>query len=279
MQLPPDATGTVATTTTSHYRNDEYRPYLPKQDPYLVNRLVGFHEYSQALQLLDALYQSATSAELDVIDEIVKAEPEFTVYTNLSRRVDLGRTTLVEKPERAGDDFARRGIRWVTALARVELAAMLAGYTEHPQPCAAMAGPGYDVEQYRELIVDGAKMHFWSWTNDPGVEGIFRQFQPGSRTLAYLRRLNVANAFVLAAAMAGGFAPNSPQTIELFGYGERLGKARAVIRGQIETYLATVSSNSRSFTGSTSQVELLEMCRSGACRQFSSSANPPPKTP
>lgn len=268
MQLPPDATGTVARTTSTTYRNDEYRPYLPKQDPYQINRLVGFHEYSQALEILDALVRMASPEELAVIDDLVKSEAEFTVYTNLARRLDQGRSALAEAPQQAGDDFARRGIRWVTALARVELAAMIAGYTEHPQPFAAVAGTGYDAVEYRALIIDGAKMHFWSLNSDPAMEPLFRNFQPNSKTLAYVRRLNVANSFVLAAALAGGFQPNSPQFAEWFQYNQHLSKARAALHAQIEIFLATVSSRQKSVANSSKQVDLLEMCRSGACRKF-----------
>lgn len=270
-------TGTVARDTTTTYRQDEFRPYLPKEDPYQVNRLVGFYEYSQALQHLDGLARSATATELDAIDTIVKSEPEFTVFTNLARRLEQGRSTLFEQPEQAGDDFSRRGIRWVTALARVELGAMLAGYTEHPNPFAAVAGAGYDAAEFRELILDGAKMHYWSLSGDAEMKRVFDRFAPDSRTLAYIRRLNVGNAFVSAAGVVGNFGLDTPQAAELTKYHRSIGDYRAGLQAQIAIYLTAVQRQTSSRTSGPGTPRVLEMCQRGICRQFGDNPNPAPK--
>jgi len=91
--LPPGTTGTaVNTQTTTNTTTTNYaQAYLPKDDPYLINRLVGFLEYSKALEAFDQLAALATSEEMSAIDDIIKSEPEFTVYTNLSRRAEQGR--------------------------------------------------------------------------------------------------------------------------------------------------------------------------------------------
>jgi len=265
--LPSSTTGTVATklTVTNEYATT--RNYLPKQDPYLVYRLVGFTEYTRALQLLDALVYQATKEELVAFDELVKAEPEFTVYTNLSRQLDQGQSRLVIQGQSASDDFARRGLCWVTALARVELGAMLAGFTDHPQPFVAVAGTGYDLQQYQELLLEGAKTHFWSFTRDPHLATLFKSFEPSTMTLAYVRRLNVANAFVAATIVIGGISPDSPAFAELSEYGGQLRAIRQKLQLQIQAYLAqktTFKSGSRGDIKSS----LVELCNSGICRQL-----------
>ena len=55
MSLPPGTTGTVVDTkTTTNTTTTQYaQAYLPKDDPYLINRLVGFLEYSKALEAFD----------------------------------------------------------------------------------------------------------------------------------------------------------------------------------------------------------------------------------
>ena len=106
---------------------------MPSDDPNLIYRLVGYLEYAKALENFDKLAAMAKYEEMNAIDEIIKSEPEFTIYTNLSRALEQGRSSLGEKPNGPSDDFARKGFRWITALARVELGAMLAGFTEHRQ--------------------------------------------------------------------------------------------------------------------------------------------------
>ena len=39
---------------------------------------------------------------------------------------------------------------------------MLAGFTDHPTPFAAVAGKGYDLAEYKEMLINGAKLHFWA---------------------------------------------------------------------------------------------------------------------
>lgn len=267
MQLPSGTTGTVAnaqtTTTTTSYATN----YLPQSDPNRIFRVVGFLEYSKALESLDQLAALATPDELRAIDAIVTSEPEFTIYTNLSRRLEMGRSTLVEQKTGPDDQYIRKGFKWVTALARVELGAMLAGFSEHPQPFAAVAGKGYDLVEYKELLLDGAKMHFWALTNDPAFAEIMRRFTPDGTTLTYLRRLNVATAFVYALAATTAAEMTPPQQQEVTVYAKKLEECRLDIRLDIESYLAQVMV-AKSKTTSKSQNVLLEACRNGVCRQL-----------
>ncbi len=275
MHLPPGTTGTVVettktkstTTTTTSYA----QAYLPKDDPYLINRLVGFLEYSKALQSFDELAALAKYDEMKAIDEIIKSEPEFIIYTNLSRRLELGRSSLAETPRSPGDDFARQGFNWVTALARVEVGAMLAGFTDHPNPFAAVAGKGYDLVEYKEMLLDGAKLHFWALTNDPDFAELTKSFKPNGQTLTYVRRLNVATAFVYAAGGLTELELSPLQKEEVTTYAKNLDDARTSFQGAIQLYLTIVvsqtktKSDSRLVGGTT---EFLEFCKNGVCRPF-----------
>ena len=260
-------TGTVATVQTETKTTNYYSNYLRPSDPNRIYRIVGFLEYSKALEFLDQLAALATPEELEAIDDIVKSEPEFTVYINLARRAEMGRSSLVEQPAGPNDDYARKGFRWVTALARVELGAMLAGFSEQPLPFAAVAGKGYDLAEYKELLLDGAKMHFWALTKDPGFLAIMRQFTPNGTTLAYLRRLNVASAFVYAVAATSGREMNPTQQQEVAVYAKKLEDSRLAIRLDIEDYLTQVMTSSTT-TVTTQKNVLLEACYQGVCKQF-----------
>jgi hypothetical protein len=275
VSLPAGTTGTVVdtkefkntNTTTTQYA----QAYLPKDDPYLINRLVGFLEYSKALESFDELASLAGYDEMTAIDEIIKSEPEFTVYTNLSRRLEKGRSSLAENPNGPNDDFSRKGFRWVTALARVEVGAMLAGFTDHPNPFAAVAGKGYDLVEFKEMLIDGAKLHFWALINDPQFAEVAKTFKPTGQTLTFVRRLNVATAFVYAAGGMTELELNPLQKEEVTTYAKNLDGARKSFQRAIQAYLTIVVSQSN--TKSDRQLlessrEYIEFCNNGACRSF-----------
>jgi hypothetical protein len=239
--------------------------YLPKSDPNRIFRIVGFLEYSMALRYLDKLALNVSEEETDAIDEIIKSEPEFKVYTNLSRRLQLAPSSLTEKPQREKDDYSRHGFKWVTALARVELGGMLGSFTSHPAPFAAVAGKGYDAPEYMELLVDGARTHYWALANDPQFKLVMKKFNPDAKSLTYLRRLNLATAFITAAV---GIAPQQftpVQLAEFQSYLKPINDARKSIRTSIEVYVNTIRSAKST---STSSHSLVEQCYDGVCVQY-----------
>ena len=267
-------TGTVATNTYATVAT----AYLPQEEPYLINRIVGFLEYTKALQNFDELAAQVNQEEMLAIDAIIKSEPEFKTYTNLSRRFEQGRSTLAERGVGPQDDFARQGFRWLTALARVEVGAMLAGFTDHPNPFAAVAGKGYDRAEYKEMLIDGAKFHFWSLTRDPDFVDLLAKFDPDGLTLAYVRRLNVATAFVFAAGGVAGLELTPQQQAEIQTYVKNLRGARDALLLSIQVYLNSIA-GSKAKNFSTDQ-ELVQLCKDGVCRQFGDAAggaanNPP----
>ncbi|MFN0020987.1 MAG: hypothetical protein ACKVP0_22235 [Pirellulaceae bacterium] len=270
MSLPAGTTGTAVdtktttTTTTTNYA----QAYLPKDDPYLINRLVGFLEYTKALEAFDELAALASFDEMKAIDEIIKSEPEFTVYINLARRIEQGRSSLAEKPNGPNDDFSRKGFRWVTALARVEVGAMLAGFTDHPNPFAAVMGKGYDVLEFKEMLIDGAKIHFWALASDPDFAEATKTFKPNGETLTYVRRLNVATAFVYSAGGLTELELSPLQKEEIATYAKNLDGARNSFQAAIQLYLSQVFSQTNTKTNTTNQRAFVEFCNNGACRTF-----------
>ena len=270
MSLPIKSTGTVANTqtTTTTTTNSYAQAYLPKDDPYLINRLVGFLEYTKALEAFDELAALTSFDELNAIDEIIKSEPEFTIYTNLSRRIEQGRSSLAEKPRGPNDVFARQGCRWVTALARVELGAMLAGFTDHPNPFAAVVGTGYDIVEFKEMLIDGAKLHFWALANDPDFSEATKTFKPNGETLTYVRRLNVATAFVYSAGGLTELELNPLQKEEVATYAKNLDDARSSFQAAIQLYLSQVLTKTNTTSNTTNNSRFVEFCNNGVCRPF-----------
>lgn len=205
------------------------------------------------------------------MDQIIQSEPEFTIFTNLARRVEQGRSSLTEQPRAHDDDFSRQGFRWVTALARVELGAMLAGFSEHPTPFAAVAGTGYDLAEFKELLIDGAKLHYWALTNDEDFSRLMKNFKPSAEMLTYVRRLNVATAFVDAARGLTSLDLSAVQQEEVKTYRKQLDEARAGLKLSIALYLESVLTSNQAGTP-THDSKLVEICNSGVCRQFGAAA-------
>jgi hypothetical protein len=193
----------------------------------MVLRLVGFTEYGRALNLLHPLAEQASPEEREVIDRIVATRDEITVHTNHSRRVESAPSTLSEPPAAPGT-FAKRGLDWVTALARVELGAMAAGFTDADEPFEAVPPGRSDVQSYAEVLLDSTRMHFFALRNDPVAQYYWsqrdNQVTLGQRSspsvneqqaIAYARRVMIADEFVQASAKLGAGRLTPPQAAEL----------------------------------------------------------------
>ena len=242
---------------------------MPKSNPNLAYRVVGYTEYANALQHLDKLASIASEEEFEAIDQIVTSEPEFKIYTNLARKMQPPDTTLIESPDSEDDDYSRHGFRWVTALARVELAAIIAGFKQHRAPFHFVAGTGYDIDEYRELIQDGARTHYWGLKSDPIFAKLRRRFQANPLTLTYLRRMNIATAFLRASGdVSAGKDYSAQQLGEVQHYLKTLQGIRERLKVSITLYLADVTSRSRTDRSRSSEKKLLQMCNEGICREF-----------
>jgi hypothetical protein len=171
--------------------------WAPPQDPRLIYRIVGFIEYGKALELLDLFQREATPEELEIAEEIVRDQDQFIIFTNLSRHIE-GATVLSERPGEEGDDFSRHGLAWVMALARVELGAMLAGFSSHAKPFQAIRPTEYETEEYRELLTDGMRTQYWSLKTDPVIQNYHQTGIPENHVITYGRRVSVARHFLQA---------------------------------------------------------------------------------
>lgn len=267
MDLPIEA-GTAATVNTQAVtqtttQTDTIRVQLTPANQNRIQRIVGYLEYSQALEKLTQLTSLCSLEELGVIDEIIASEPEFTVYTNLSRRIAPNKTLLLEQPLHDGDTFARQGLRWMIGLAQTELAAMLVGFADHSTPFRAVAGPAPHSSEFKELLIDGARMHVRSLLRDDDFKRHLKRGSVNAYTLTCVRRLNLAGAFLGAAMDEIQTEINEPQREELKGYAQFLVVARESLRARIQERLDTPTVRSKDETQ-----ELLEVCVQSVCQRY-----------
>jgi hypothetical protein len=200
----------------------------------MVARLVGFWEYMLALKHSDELVKQSTAEELELYDKLVRDRNEFAVYTNLSRKEDRGIGSSLIADTEPGDTSERRGLAWVTALARVELGAMLAAFTDISTPFEVYPSTPFDRDAYQDLILDGARSHYWALNNDSRFRKVVRG-TPDKEMLAYLRRLGMTRKMVSAAASAGDYT--APQYQELKTWHQQLETFEAELALKIKTYL------------------------------------------
>ena len=186
---------------------------VPPQDPRLIYRIVGLTEYSQAVQLLDQFVAEASIGEFEVAEEIIRSQDAFRIDTNLSRKIE-GPSTLSEQSPNPRDDFSRHGLEWMLALARVELGAMLAGFTSHAEPFLSLAPTTYKQERvktvpfgtaaYGELLMDGLRAHYWSIVREDLISNFYKTGVPENHLLTQSRRAIVGRQFVRAVLQFGG---------------------------------------------------------------------------
>ncbi len=243
-----ESVGSTTKTIRSTVKNN-----LTPQHPDLVRRLVGFYEYGKALDHFDALLARIDEEELEAIEDIVQELDELAVYTNVSRRLQTGASSLAEQDTNDSGAFQRRGLAWVMALARVELGAMLAGFTDQPNPFSAVRPSRYELPQYAELLMDGLRAHYWALERerDGTVKQVVRGKAPVQQMLAYGRRVVLTRSFLEAVAGLTGdqFSPN--QAAEIKSWDDQLETVQYAVVGNITRLLASQSSvqqNTKAFS-------------------------------
>jgi hypothetical protein len=209
---------------------------LLPQDEREVLRVVGFLEYGMALERFDRLAAICKPEELKALDALVKERDELVVFTNLSRRLQRGPSALAETPRAADDTFERRGLAWIMALARVEVGAMLAAFTEVVSPFEKVAGGGYDRAEYQEMLLDGMRTHYWALAGDANAAAVLKR-KPTNETLNYIRRLTMVMAFQQAVAKLVGPMLSPPQAQELVAWRKQARDYTGSLLAQLQSSL------------------------------------------
>lgn len=174
-----------------------------------------------ALENLERLLAAVTPEELEVVEQIIASRDEFSVFTNLSRQFATGDSTLNEVPQNPQDTFHRRGLAWVMALARIELATMLVGFSDIKRPLTQIRPTPLELPAYLELLADAARCHNWSLFHDPVAKNPRAAKLSDAQAVAYVRRVHLARSLIAALKTAAGdLAP--PQIAEFKKWDQRL---------------------------------------------------------
>ena len=132
------------------------------------------------------------------------------------------------------------------ALARVELGAMIATFTNNPQPFETIRPSRFEFEAYKSLLLDGTRMHYWGLVRDPGLKQVTRTSPVNPIVLSYSRRLALARA-MLRATVKSGIADYSPsQFRELAVWKRDLDNVQLGLVAMIRAYLLQVETHASS---------------------------------
>lgn len=222
----------------------------------MVRRLVGYWEYLKALQNLDQLASSLTESEREELDEYVKQRNLFAVEGNQSKQLQVGNTSLSDEKD-AEDEH--RGLDWMTALARVELGAMLSGYTRVPRPFEIVKPTPSDMDAYRYLLLDGVRSHYWSLKKDPAVEYLLRSKNGIYNALSYSRRLLMVRS-MLGTLARSGRSWTFPEQQELTGWKAELDELSGLLHLYVHDYLTQYVGSGTRTTSSSSSRYLTRIC-------------------
>ena len=237
---PREIIATDRVTTRTRYTTETAK--ITRHESEWVKRIVGYTEFLEAIKNLETLVSLCDEMELKAIDELVRERDDLAVYTNLSRRVAPPLNPMTELAQKPNDDFQRRGLDWVLALARVELGAMLAAFTEAKSPFEiAYGNSGYGRSAYAEMLRDGLRMHYWALVNDPIAHREFANRVASTRTLLYSRRLVLARAFLQAAARIGADEYSPVQRQELSAWKDKLEETQAATIVKVAVMMASQS--------------------------------------
>ena len=190
--------------------------------------------------------------------------PELAIYTNLSRRfnfpqaqnspltpllrstINLYRqSSLNEQEQGPGDDFRRSGIGWVIALARIEHGGIEIGYQRNVSPFNLQHLTEIEKPAFMELLLDGARGHYWAMRMDPVTHLILKGevVKVSSQTaLAYGRRAVMLEKMLETLnKMAGAtFTPIQKQELQTW-YNDMSEVREGVSYIMYETYKVAIS--------------------------------------
>ena len=212
-----------------------------------------------ALRHLDAFLKNATQDELKAADDIVRSRPQFAVYSQLAERFRPGNAPPAKETTGSADSKTqsrspeRRGLMWVVALARLEAGAIIGTFTTIPAPFEVVGPTEYEMPAYKELLMDGAQMHFWGLANDAHLPDVTKSI-PGTEMLAYLRRLNLARKMLSAAVRSNAKELTPQQWSQVVEQDQKMLELRDGFEVTITAYVISLNRVSQSSSTGTSKV-------------------------
>lgn len=155
-------------------------------------RLVGSNEYLNAIQNFTNLLANASPEEIETFNSVLGKQDEYS-FSSGQHISELNNNGSKAVRDRSDAGVKKHSLQWMLALARVEVGATLAMYTDLPNPFAYVAPPGnFGQKEYYAVLLDDVAAHLNALKFDPYLN---KQSDRASRTdgetVSYVRRMNV----------------------------------------------------------------------------------------
>ena len=256
------------TRTTKTPIKETYQSYFTPTDESIPYRLVGSYEYVRALEAFTDLLAKSTTEEIAIYDKVLNERHEFSffngVFLSFQQQPDLVKANDIER-RKFDDKFKKRGLAWMMALARIELAATSSLYGKVDYPFEALVDGDIDVKPYVEILHDDVVAHMKSLAAEPSFKEVLRRARkPDTWTLAYLRRIKLIRDMLKTLERIGG----EQVSTEIEPYVYELKKHE---RNLVDQVLSVTESSSTSSVDSTSTQRRESRTTSitaGRCRNF-----------
>lgn len=241
-----------------------YLADFDEPNPSDAYQIVGYQEYANALNHLVPLVQRADEEALAAYDKVIKSMPELAIYTNLSRRFNFALTqnssltpllrrtlnlynssSLKDNEDLAAAEYKHAGIGWLIALARLEHGSIEIGYQKNVSPFNLTHLTTVETPAFLELLLDGARSHYWAMNMDPVTHDLLDGNVPkvSDRTaLAYGRRAVLVQKMLETLKRLAGVQFTLIQKQELQTWYDNLSEVREGVSYNVyETYKAAIS--------------------------------------
>ena len=154
----------MSTTTTTKTdtrvrvtRRVENKRQLTPEDPSFPLRLVGTHEYTNAIIELDQLVAKSTPQEIEVYNKLIAMQPEFAFISGALIKPPPTNDSIGAKNRgvkgTAKDANNKHTLQWMLALARVEVGASLSMYGHIGNPFFQIQSANFGVEEYALSLI------------------------------------------------------------------------------------------------------------------------------
>lgn len=252
---------------------DSYRKYFQPSDESIPYRLVGSYEYLNALDSFTRLLQISSPEEIKVYDKVLKERPEFTffngIHTAFNERPNLANANPFER-QKFEDEFQKRGLAWMMALARIELAATGSLYGDVKSSFEKIATTDFDLVPYLTILKDDVLAHMKSLSLEPGFQEVLRRSRKADTwTLAYLRRIKLIRDMLQTLEKVGG--PAVQEEIEPLVYELRKHQRDLVEQVMSETAASDIQYSKQKTSFGVNSKTTVGKCRRFVGENFSSS--------
>lgn len=198
------------------------------------------------------MLRTATAEDAAMYEKLIADRPELAATVNLSLPGATADAASVKGNRRLG-------LAWMTGLARVEVGTMLAAFSDIRRPFDVLPPSAYDASAFREILLDGARVHSHQLVNDGLVEKAVEQglSRGGIALFSAIRHLILTRAMLGETAQRWAGDLPQEQAKEIVDWKRQLDD----VQGSLSSFVQIGMQPQYSQQTSTSQRDTIRTCQ------------------